>query len=239
MNGPLDHRDLDYFPPGEPWPNGPDARTQPQKPKMIIEWFDEAANSALSEPANPLIEDLLDEGALSVIYGDSGSGKTFVALDMGFHVGAGLDWNGEKVRHGLVVYVAAEGGRRIKRRIAALRKRYHEEYGEVAPEPLFALVRYPIDLRSSNADLIAYSRLSATPRKKPAKNAVGLSLTHCREPWPAATKTRPSTWAASSRRPIGSGPKPTRTSPMSTIPEKTLREARAGIHYCEPRQIRR
>jgi hypothetical protein len=50
--------------------------------------FGEAADSALAEPANPLIKDLLDEGALSVIYGDSGSGKTFAALDIAFHVGA-------------------------------------------------------------------------------------------------------------------------------------------------------
>ena len=65
---------------------------------MEIEWFNEAADFALNTPANPLIEDLLDEGALSVIYGDSGSGKTFCPLDIGFHVAAGLDWNGKRVR---------------------------------------------------------------------------------------------------------------------------------------------
>jgi hypothetical protein len=155
---PLHPSHFDYEPPGEPfpWRNGPDARA-PYKPKMIIEWFGEAADSALSEPVNPLIEGVLDEGGLSVNYGDSGSGKTFVTLDMGFHVGAGLDWNGKKVKHGLVVYVAAEGGKRIKRRIAALQKRYREEYGDVAPDPLFALVRYQIDLRSNDADLNRHS----------------------------------------------------------------------------------
>jgi AAA domain/CHC2 zinc finger len=131
----------------DPRDNGPETRA-PKKPKMVAEWFDEAADSALSDPVNALIEDLLDEGALSVIYGDSGSGKTFAALDTAFHVSAGLSWNGKKVKRGLVVYVAAEGGRRIKRRIAALKKRYHEGYGDDAPEPLFALVRYQIDLRS-------------------------------------------------------------------------------------------
>ena len=50
----------------------------PKKPKMIIEWFGEAADSALSDPGNELVEGLLDEGGLSVNYGDSGSGKTFV-----------------------------------------------------------------------------------------------------------------------------------------------------------------
>jgi hypothetical protein len=118
--------DPDYVPPGEPLR---------QKPKMAIEWFSEAAQSALDEPVNPLIDGLFDEGALSVIYGDSGSGKTFATLDMAFHVGAGLDWNGKKVTRGLVVYVAAEGGKRIKRRIAAFQKRFREEYGDVCGRP--------------------------------------------------------------------------------------------------------
>jgi KaiC/GvpD/RAD55 family RecA-like ATPase len=146
----------------------------PLRPKMIIEWFGEAADSALSEPANQLIEGVLDEGGLSVIYGDSGSGKTFAALDMAFHVGASLDWNGKKVRRGLVVYVAAEGGRRIKRRIAALQKRYREEYGDVAPDPLFALVRYQIDLRSNDADLKSLLALVREAEKKTGEKCVWL-----------------------------------------------------------------
>jgi AAA domain len=121
--------------------------------RMVIEWFDDAANSALAEPNNPLIEDLFDENGLSVVYGDSGSGKTFVVLDLVFHVSVGLTWNSKKTRRGLIVYVAAEGGKRIKRRVAALKKRYVKEHGEDAPKPLFALIRYPIDLRSNDADL--------------------------------------------------------------------------------------
>jgi hypothetical protein len=157
----------------EPWPNGPDARAS-QKPKMTIEWFAEAADSALSDPANQLVEGLLDEGGLSVNYGDSGSGKTFVTLDLGFHVGAGLDWNGKKVRRGLVVYVAAEGGRRIKRRISALRKRFREEHGDVAPDPLFALVRYQIDLRSNDADLKSLLALVRAAEEKTGEKCVWL-----------------------------------------------------------------
>jgi RecA-family ATPase len=119
------------------------------KQKMQIEWFNEAADSALSDPNTPLIEDLLDEGAFSVIYGDSNSGKTFVTIDKGYHVSTGLLWNGKRVNRGLVIYIAAEGGKRIKRRLAALKKRH----GPDAPDPIFALVRYPIDLRSNDADL--------------------------------------------------------------------------------------
>ena len=121
--------------------------------KMIVEWFDEAAESCLHEPENPLIEDLLDQAALSVIYGDTNSGKTFVALDLAIHVASGRFWNGKNVKHGLVVYVAAEGGNRIKRRLAALKKRHAEESEEIAPRPLFALVRHAIDLRMNDANL--------------------------------------------------------------------------------------
>jgi RecA-family ATPase len=116
--------------------------------KMEIEWFDAAATAAEVETADPLIDGLLDAGAMSVLYGDSNSGKTFIALDMAFHVATGAPWNDRAVKRGLVVYVAAEGGTRIRKRLAAL-KRHHG--GE--PMPLFALVRYPIDLRSSDANL--------------------------------------------------------------------------------------
>ena len=97
--------------------------TQPSR-KMRIEWFADACAAALSEPSNPLIADMLDEGAMSVIYGESNSGKTFVALDMAMAVATGTPWNGKATKHGLVVYVAAEGGKRIMRRLAALKKRY-------------------------------------------------------------------------------------------------------------------
>jgi hypothetical protein len=156
--------------------HGADTRSddKPQKSKMVIEWFNEAAGSALSDPGTQLIEGVLDDDGLSVIYGDSGSGKTFVTLDMAFHAGTGLDWNGKKVQRGLVFYVAAEGGRRIKRRIAALQKRYREEYGDVAPDPLFALVRYQIDLRSSGADLNDLLALVRAAEEKTGEKCVWL-----------------------------------------------------------------
>ena len=116
--------------------------------EMQIEWFDAAATAAEDETPDPLIEGLLDAGAMSVIYGDSNSGKTFIALDLAFHVSTGTPWNDRAVRRGLVVYVAAEGGTRIRKRLAALKKR-----NPSPAAPLFALIRYPIDLRSSDANL--------------------------------------------------------------------------------------
>ena len=116
--------------------------------KMELEWLDDAGDFALSDPSDPLIDDLLDAGAFSVVFGDSNAGKTFVVLDMAYHVATGTPWNEKDVKRGLVVYVAAEGGTRIKRRLAALKQHFPSD-----ERPLFALVRFPIDMRSNDADL--------------------------------------------------------------------------------------
>ena len=50
-------------------------------------------------------------------------GKTFLALDLALHVAADLNWHGAKVRAtGPVIYVASEGGRGIRNRIAAVKQ---------------------------------------------------------------------------------------------------------------------
>lgn len=69
------------------------------------------------------IKGLLNRGAMSVIYGQSGSSKTFCALELGIAVASGQPWRGQRTRKGRVVYVAAEGARGIKNRISALRDR--------------------------------------------------------------------------------------------------------------------
>lgn len=65
-----------------------------------------------------LIEDVLVRGSLAVLYGASGSYKSFLSLDMGGAVSTGVGWHGHEVHQGNVVYIAAEGvgdlGVRIK-----------------------------------------------------------------------------------------------------------------------------
>jgi len=130
--------------------------------KMKIEWFDEAAQLALEDSSEPLIDDTLDEGAFSVIYGDSNTGKTFVVLDKAFAVATGHPWNGKRTKRGLVIYVCVEGGKRITRRVAALKKHHLD----VSAPPLFALIRYPIDLRSGDADAKALLALVREAEKE-------------------------------------------------------------------------
>lgn len=104
--------------------------------------FKDGAEGAIGYMGEPLIDELLDTGMLSVLYGKSGSGKTFNALDLSYHVAAGKPWHGSRVvKQGLVVYVAAEGGRGIFKRMAALRK--HHEPSDSLP---LVTVPCPINL---------------------------------------------------------------------------------------------
>ncbi len=83
-------------------------------------WIDDA--QASTDPTY-CIKGLIDQQALSLIYGPSGDGKTFFTLDLSAHVAAGMRWRGLRVRQGLVVYVAAEAGASILRRFIAWRDR--------------------------------------------------------------------------------------------------------------------
>lgn len=123
--------------------------------------FGAGADLALVNAGEPLIADVVERGAMSVIYGESNSGKTFVALDTAFHIAAGMPWCGRRVHRGAVIYVAAEGGRGIYKRFAALRLRYPEA-GDV---PLYV---YPaaVDLLRASDDAKRIVALSAEAEKE-------------------------------------------------------------------------
>lgn len=52
---------------------------------------------------------MLPDGGFSVMYGQPGSGKTFIALELAMSVAMGRPFAGRQTRQGPVVYVAAEG----------------------------------------------------------------------------------------------------------------------------------
>jgi KaiC/GvpD/RAD55 family RecA-like ATPase len=71
------------------------------------------------EPGDWLIKNVLPDAGLIVIYGASGSGKTFVAIDMAFAIARGVAWRGNRSRKGRVIIVAAEGGKGMSKRLKA------------------------------------------------------------------------------------------------------------------------
>lgn len=56
-----------------------------------------------------IVKDFLPLATLGVIFGESGSGKSFLTYDMCAAIVRGLEWNGKKVNKGRVLYVVAEG----------------------------------------------------------------------------------------------------------------------------------
>ena len=66
-----------------------------------------------------LIKKHIPESGLSLLFGPSGEGKSFVAIDWACCVSTGQPWNGHRVKQGHVLYIAAEGGAGIKKRVAA------------------------------------------------------------------------------------------------------------------------
>lgn len=74
----------------------------------------------------PLIRGVLDQGASSIIFGKPNAGKTFVALSMCYCIAAGTPWFGRRVERGSVLYVDGDGGKNIRKRIAALKRHFHE-----------------------------------------------------------------------------------------------------------------
>ena len=66
-----------------------------------------------------LISGILQTQSVSMLYGESNAGKSFLALDWCLRISKGLDWLDRPTRPGAVLYIAAEGLQGMKTRIAA------------------------------------------------------------------------------------------------------------------------
>lgn len=159
MSGALDYDPFsdDALPALPPFMGLPEGRGDEAKTSSLpVEWCEDIQPALTSLW---LIKRTLVQQGIGLIYGHPGSGKSFLALDMGMHVALGWDWHGHKVRKGLVVYVAAEGQNGLRNRIVAFR----EHHGLSGAIP-FALVPTPIDLHDPGADrakLAAVVRMAA------------------------------------------------------------------------------
>ncbi len=70
-------------------------------------------------PPEWLVDTILPEGGLIALYGPSGTGKSFIAIDMAMAIATGTPWQGHPVKKGFVIYVSAEGGTGIGKRVKA------------------------------------------------------------------------------------------------------------------------
>jgi hypothetical protein len=132
-------------------------RVGPMAPASPDEFPDEAAAQAVehqakvarftpvsfadftSRPAPTwIVKGVLPKAGLVVLYGASGAGKSFIALDVVAAVARGVQWRGKRVRQGRVVYVAAEGVGGFRNRCVAYAKANGLEAGAMAALEIIA-----------------------------------------------------------------------------------------------------
>jgi hypothetical protein len=139
-----------------------------------------------------IIKGVLPQAGLAVVYGASGSGKSFAVLDMGMAIARGLPWRGKKTKQGRVAYIAAEGADGFRKRIAA----YAQHQGvDLTGVPMTVLNAAPnllekqdaVDLAkgvkaSGGADVIIIDTLAQTTpgANENAGEDMGKALGYCK-----------------------------------------------------------
>lgn len=107
--------------------------------------YDDFANL---EPPAWRIDSVLPDNALSLIFGKQSTYKSFVALAWCLHIASGSPWLGHPVIQGHVIYIAAEGGFGLFKRIRA----WEADNPTADFKPRFRAIPHRVDLRSP-ADL--------------------------------------------------------------------------------------
>ncbi|MEC8848757.1 MAG: AAA family ATPase [Pseudomonadota bacterium] len=95
----------------------PEAKPSEKKPAFeLVTARDLIANV---RPPQWLVTDLIEADTLAQLFGQSGAGKSFVAIDWACCIATGEPWHGRPVRQGSVIYVAGEGHGGLSRRLKA------------------------------------------------------------------------------------------------------------------------
>jgi hypothetical protein len=89
-----------------------------------------------------LIHDMIAADGLSIIYGEPGAGKSFIALDMALRLAHGMDWHGTRAKPCGVLYIAGEGARGIGKRV----KGWRQEHAMEGVEAPFLLLPVAVQL---------------------------------------------------------------------------------------------
>lgn len=98
-----------------------------------------------------LITRILAAANVSLLYGVSGTGKTFTSLDVALTIAHGINWCGRKVKQGHVWYINAEGNRSFKKRLRA----WYKEHSELTSTSYFHLIPWAVDLKENFQDILA------------------------------------------------------------------------------------
>jgi hypothetical protein len=102
------------------------------------------------------VKGLVPRHGFGVLYGASQSLKSFISVDLGFHVALGRQWADRRVNSAPVCYVCAEGAGGIEKRING----FHRAHSELPTDAPFFVVSYAPNLGSP--DTTDFNRLVST-----------------------------------------------------------------------------
>ena len=113
-----------------------------------------AASIMAQKPVDWLVKHIVPAADLGVLFGASGSGKSFVSLDLAFCIALGRPWRGHKARQGPVIIITAEGGGSYGKRIKA----YCQHHGlDAASTPIGIINAAPNILEAGDIGELAAS----------------------------------------------------------------------------------
>lgn len=135
-----------------------------------------------------IVHGVLPQAELTVIYGETGSGKTFKALDLVGAVARGVDWRGRKVKQGRVVYIVAEGAGGFRKRVQAYAQAHSVDpesmqLDVIAETPnLIAEDHKALAAAIGSASVIVVDTLAQTTPGADENSAEGMgkALAHCK-----------------------------------------------------------
>ncbi len=117
----------------------------PMKPSIPFEWARDMAGGI--EDLREIVQGVLTAGGMSMVYGESNSGKSYLVTHLAFCMSRGVPWLGRQLEPGAVIYIAGEGATSIRRRIRA----HEQHYGcQVGP---FGLIPCALSLMDPGADV--------------------------------------------------------------------------------------
>jgi RecA/RadA recombinase len=90
------------------------------RPPKLLRWYAEGDWRDLSR--SWLVEEMIPQSSVGLIVGESGAGKTFLALELAVAISEGRDFFGKSAKKGSVFFIAAEGEYTIPSRLHAARR---------------------------------------------------------------------------------------------------------------------
>lgn len=98
-------------------------------------------------PQTWLVKGVIPQTGMGIVYGDSGSGKTFITIDLALSIARGLSWQACRIKQATgVLYVSAEGGGAMGARLQAYAK-HHDTDLSALP---FGVVTVGLNLRGGD-----------------------------------------------------------------------------------------